>query len=165
MAAAYAEAKGSLARRLLAALDAGEAAGGDVRGRQSAALLVVPAEGEPWKRVVELRVEDDPDPLGELARLLDLADAYELAEDADESAAAGRFDDAAASSARALELAPDSAELRFWAGLGMIASGVEEEGVELLRSALAEHDGWRDLLDRLEPGIAPSAARARELLG
>ncbi len=60
---------GSLTERLLAALDAAERAGGDVRGRQSAAILVVPAAGEPWARVVSLRVEDHPDPLRELRRL------------------------------------------------------------------------------------------------
>ena len=62
MARAFEAASGPLERRLLAALEAGEAAGGDVRGRQSAALAVVAAEGEPWARKVELRVEDAPDP-------------------------------------------------------------------------------------------------------
>ena len=67
---------GSLTARLLAALDAAEAAGGDLRGRQSAAIVVVPASGEPWDTVVSLRVEDHPDPLRELARLARLNDAY-----------------------------------------------------------------------------------------
>ena len=66
-------AHGALAERLLAALDAAEAEGGDVRGRQSAALLVVPAEGEAWRREVDLRVEDHPEPLAELRRLLGAA--------------------------------------------------------------------------------------------
>ncbi len=73
MAAAFSGADGPLARRLLAGLEAAEAAGGDVRGRQSAALLVVPAEGEAWRRRVELRVEDSAEPLAELGRLLNLA--------------------------------------------------------------------------------------------
>ena len=68
MATAYLAGEGPLALRLLDALDAGEAAGGDVRGRQSAAIVVVPPEGEPWERVVELRVEDHPEPLIELRR-------------------------------------------------------------------------------------------------
>ena len=77
MAAAFERPRGALAERLLAALDAAEAEGGDVRGRQSAALLVVPAEGEPWRRAVDLRVEDHPEPLGELRRLLPLNEAYD----------------------------------------------------------------------------------------
>ncbi len=79
MAAAYEEAEGTLARRLLASLEAAEAEGGDFRGSQSAALLVV--EGEPtgfeWKgRVSNLRVDDHEDPVGELRRLLDIEEDY-----------------------------------------------------------------------------------------
>ena len=81
--------RGPLARRLYAALLAAEGAGGDVRGRQSAALLVVPATGEAWQTTRDLRVEDHADPLGELGRLLDLADAYDLANEGDELAGAG----------------------------------------------------------------------------
>lgn len=80
VARGYETASGSLAQRLLAALDAGEAAGGDLRGRQSAALLVLPGEAgdEPWEvEGTDLRVDDAPDPLGELRRLLDLQIAYD----------------------------------------------------------------------------------------
>jgi uncharacterized Ntn-hydrolase superfamily protein len=73
MAQAFERATGSLQRRLAAALHAAEDRGGDARGRQSAALLVVPAEGEPWEKLVDLRVEDHDEPLHELDRLLDLA--------------------------------------------------------------------------------------------
>ena len=69
----------SLTLRLLDALDAAEREGGDLRGRQSAAILVVPAEGEPWRTSVSLRVEDHPEPLPELRRLVALHDAYRLA--------------------------------------------------------------------------------------
>jgi len=108
MAEAFTASNGPLSRRLLDTLDAAEAAGGDVRGRQSAALLVVPAEGEPWRRAVELRVEDNTDPLGELRRLLDLADAYAFADRADTLMAEGRHDEAGDAGRRALELAPAS---------------------------------------------------------
>ncbi len=76
MAEAFEAASGSLARRLLAALDAAEAAGGDWRGQQAAGLLVVPAEGKPWEVVSDLRVDDHPEPLAELRRLLDLEEGY-----------------------------------------------------------------------------------------
>ena len=94
MSAAFTAAAGPLDECLLAALDAAEAEGGDIRGRQSAAMIVVPAEGEPWRRTVDLRVEDDRAPLVELRRLLVLQRAYDLAGAADESLAAGRFEEA-----------------------------------------------------------------------
>ncbi len=164
MVEAFEASTGPLPRRLLATLDAAEAAGGDVRGRQSAALLVVPAEGEPWRRTVELRVEDHTDPLDELRRLLDLADAYAFADHADTLMAQGRHDEAGEAGRKALELAPASDELIFWAGLGMVQAGDLEGGVERVRSAIEMHSGWRALLARLRPDIAPAAAAVREVL-
>ena len=164
MAEAFTTSRGPLPRRLLDALDAAQAAGGDVRGRQSAALLVVPAEGEPWRRTVELRVEDHIDPLGELRRLLDLADAYSFADQADTLMAEGRHDEAGEAGRKALELAPANGELVFWAGLGMAQAGDLDAGVERVRSAIEMHSGWRDLLARLTPDIAPSAAAVRDAL-
>jgi uncharacterized Ntn-hydrolase superfamily protein len=76
MAAAFESAGGSLARRMLAALEAAQEAGGDWRGMQAAGLLVVPAEGKPWEVVADLRVDDHSEPLKELRRLLDLHDGY-----------------------------------------------------------------------------------------
>jgi uncharacterized Ntn-hydrolase superfamily protein len=165
MEKAFTESAGPLPRRLLETLDAAEAAGGDVRGRQSAALLVVPADGEPWRRTVELRVEDDTDPLGELRRLLDLSDAYAFADQADTLMAEGRHEEAGEAGRKALELAPASDELVFWAGLGMAQAGDLDAGVERVRSAIEMHSGWRDLLARLGPDIAPSAGVVRDALG
>ena len=79
MGDAFTSATGSLAQRLLAALDAAEAEGGDWRGRGGAGIVVVPAEGEPWERVVDLRVEDGDDSLVQLRRLLGLAEGYRRA--------------------------------------------------------------------------------------
>ena len=165
MAVAFDAAEGPLARRLLAALDAAEEAGGDVRGRQSAALLVVGAEGEPWQTEVELRVEDATVPLGELRRLLDLHDAYGLADRADTLAGEGRHEDAAELYRAAAEAAPANVELSFWAGLGIAASGDVDAGAERVRTALDAHGGWRDLLARLEPEIAPAVDAVRAALG
>jgi tetratricopeptide (TPR) repeat protein len=156
MAEAFEAAEGSLARRLMAALDGAEAAGGDARGRQSAALLVVPARGEEWDRF-ELRVEDDPEPLEELRRLLAVREAYDLAEKADEAMGEGRHDDAARYGAEALELQPDNHELLFWSGLGMAQSGDLDGGLKLVRRAIELRPSWAQLLGRLEPAIAPSA--------
>jgi len=161
---AYAEAEGPLGLRLLAALDAGEAAGGDIRGRQSAAILVVPPAGEPWRTVISLRVDDDPEPLVELRRLLRLHEAYEVAERADSLVGEGRHGEAAVLYGRASELAPGSDELRFWAGLGMAQAGELHAGVELVRAVIDAEPRWAELLDRLQPEIAPSAGSVRERL-
>ena len=163
MAAAYRTHEGDLAERLLAALDAAEAAGGDVRGRQSAALLVVPREGEAWRTRFDLRVEDHTDPLGELRRLLRLACAYEMAGQADELVAQGAHAEATALYLAAAKLAPECDELTFWAGLGMAAQDLDA-GVELVRRAVALKPGWRALLDRLTEDFAPTAAAVRAAL-
>jgi uncharacterized Ntn-hydrolase superfamily protein len=155
---------GTLTMRLLAALDAAELAGGDLRGRQSAAILVVPGEGETWSTVVSLRVEDHPDPLPELRRLVELHHAYRLAGRADELTGEERFDEAGELYRRAAELAPDNHELRFWAGLGTAQAGDLNTGVAQVRAAIAQHPGWRELLDRLSPRVAPSAAAVRARL-
>jgi uncharacterized Ntn-hydrolase superfamily protein len=165
MAEAFENAEGPLARRLLAALDVGEAAGGDVRGRQSAALVVAPAEGEAWQRTVELRVEDHADPLGELRRLLDLADAYAVATEGDDLVGEGRHEEAAERYREAADLAPANGELLFWAGLALAQGGDVDAGAERVQSAIAMHSGWRDLLARLDPEIAPAAPTVRQALG
>jgi len=162
MAVAFEQARGALAERLLAALDGAEAAGGDVRGRQSAALLVVPAEGAPHARAVDLRVEDHRDPLGELRRLLVLHRAYELAAQADELVAQGRHEEAAPRYEEAARLAPGNDELLFWAGL---AAG-PRHGLLLVREAIERNPRWATLLERLSADVAPHApAMVRALAG
>jgi uncharacterized Ntn-hydrolase superfamily protein len=165
MSAAFETADGDFADRLLAALDAAEGEGGDVRGRQSAALLVVPAEGEPWQARVDLRVEDHRDPLAELRRLVGLQRAYELAGRGDELMAADRADEAGALYRRAAELAPESDELLFWAGLALANAGDLDTGVDAVRRAIDAHAGWAVLLDRLAPDFAPAGADVRRALG
>src|SRR3954468_7529111 len=165
MAEAFEAAAGSLAERLVIALEAGEEAGGDVRGRQSAAVVVVPREGEAHVRSVDLRVEDHPDPLGELWRVLVLHRAYELAGEADELAAQGRHDEAAPRYEQASQRAPDNDELLFWAGLAAFQVGRTDEGLDRIRRAMDLNAGWRALLPRLSADMAPAAPAAREALG
>ena len=157
MLAAYASSPGSLTTRLLAALDVAESTGGDLRGRQSAAILVVPATGDPWATVTSLRIEDHPDPLAELGRLARLDAAYRIAGEGDERLAAGRHDEASALFRRACELAPESDELRFWAGLGAAQIGDMGTALADVRAAIDVHAGWLELLRRLTPEVAPSA--------
>jgi uncharacterized Ntn-hydrolase superfamily protein len=164
MARGFEAADGSLARRLVAALRAAESAGGDVRGRQSAAIVVAPAEGESWRLSTDLRVEDDPEPLDEIERLLDLADAYRLASEGDSLVGEGHHDQAAGRYTRAAELAPGNHELVFWSGLAAAEGGDMETALERVRRAIAMQPGWAELLDRLQPDIAPSAADVRAAL-
>ncbi|HVP01652.1 MAG TPA: DUF1028 domain-containing protein [Solirubrobacteraceae bacterium] len=165
MAYAFESAPGGLARRLVAALHAAEAHGGDVRGRQSAALLVVPASGAPWEASADLRVDDHEEPLAELDRLLDLQDAYDLANEGDELAGAGRHVEAGDRYTRASALAPDNHELLFWAGLAAAQAGDMPTALTRVRRAIELRPSWRELLDRLGPDIAPSAAAVRDALG
>ncbi|HEX4307465.1 MAG TPA: DUF1028 domain-containing protein [Solirubrobacterales bacterium] len=165
MSEAYLGASGTLAERLLGALDAGEAAGGDLRGRQSAALLVVGAAGDPWRRLADLRVEDHEDPLGELRRLERLNHSYAMVREADEIAIAG--DNPAASDLyiAAWELVPENHELKFWAALSLVERGERERGTTLLCEAIDTHAGWRQMIDMMSPEMAPSIEEVRRLLG
>jgi uncharacterized Ntn-hydrolase superfamily protein len=155
MGEAFVAADGPLAERLLAALNAAQAAGGDVRGMQSAALVA----GE-----VGLRVEDHDDPLAELRRLLVLQRAYAAAGAGDEAMAEGRLGDAGAHYEEAARLAPDKPELLFWAGLAAVQRGDRDAGLERVRRAIAQNPGLGTLLDRLTDDIAPSAADVRAAL-
>jgi uncharacterized Ntn-hydrolase superfamily protein len=164
MSAAFAASSGDLAERLMTALEGAEAEGGDVRGRQSAAIVVVPASAEPWRVRLDLRVEDHADPVGELRRLLLLQRAYELAGEADEAMASGRSAEAAAMYVRASELAPQSDELLFWAGLAIAQEGDVAAGADAVRRAARVHPGWLTLLDRLTPEFAPAGEQVRRAL-
>jgi uncharacterized Ntn-hydrolase superfamily protein len=163
MAAAYEAADGDLAERLLASLDAAEAEGGDVRGRQSAALLVVPPTGESWRTRFDVRVEDSAEPLAELRRLVRLARAYELAERADDALAREKGPEATSLYLRATELAPEADELVFWAGLGIAAEDLDA-GVELVRRAAAVKHSWLKLLEQLPDELAPTATAVRNVI-
>ncbi|MEA2430169.1 MAG: hypothetical protein QOF65_1869 [Thermoleophilaceae bacterium] len=158
MAAAYEAAPGPLGERLMAALDAAEAEGGDLRGRQSAALLVV------GSRKIDLRVDDHPEPLAELRRLHALNRAYRLADQAEDLVEEGRHDEAARLLEEAVAIAPDNDELLFWAGLATARSGDIDGALERVRAAAAFNPRWRELLARLGPEVAPAAAQVRAAL-
>jgi uncharacterized Ntn-hydrolase superfamily protein len=165
MLEAYNTAAGeSLTERLMAALEAAESEGGDARGRQSVAILVVPAAGEGWEKVIDLRVEDHPDPLSEMRRLVTLHDAYALADHADELVNDGRHDEAADLYQQASAMAPQNHELMFWSGLGAAQAGDIDTGLTRVRRAIEMHPAWRELLERLPPDVAPSAAAIVERL-
>lgn len=136
MLAAYERAPGDLAARLIAALEAAEVRGGDIRGRQSAALLVVAGTriGKPWQgRLFDLRVDDHPDPVGELARLLRLKRAQLAQSRFVDAVTAGRMPEAMEMLQQAQELAPDADETRLSTALAAAAEGRQEEARRVLR--------------------------------
>jgi len=148
----YQAAKGDLADRLLAALEAGQAVGGDIRGQQSAAILIVKAEAsdKPWTdKVLELRVEDHPHPIEELKRLVRLHRAYEQADLGDRELAAHHDEAAKAAYARASDLAPGNMELLFWKAAGLFKAGDEREALPIFEKVFRAEPDWALLVPRL----------------
>jgi uncharacterized Ntn-hydrolase superfamily protein len=163
MLAAYAEAAdGDLADRLVAALRAAEGEGGDVRGRQSAALVVVPGRdgAQPWDVRFDLRVDDDRAPLDELERLLAINRGYEALDLGFEALAVGETTAALAFFEQAAALAPDDDQIRLWQALAVFDSGEEERGRRLYRSALeAEPRSGEHLRRFVDAGQLPGQGR------
>jgi uncharacterized Ntn-hydrolase superfamily protein len=152
MAAAYTTTMAPIAERMLAALDAAEAEGGDIRGKQSAAMLVVTGKptGRSWEdRVIEIRVEDAADPLAELRRLLKIKRAYQTDEVADRLEEAGDMQASARKREEGVALAPDLEELAFWAGLQIAINGDVDRGVQLIAQAVKKEPRWTETLHRL----------------
>jgi uncharacterized Ntn-hydrolase superfamily protein len=159
MAAVYESADGDLAERLLLALEAAQREGGDIRGKQSAALLVVSGDrSQPsWGgRVFDLRIEDHPQPLEELRRLLTLARAYNYMNQGDELVTRGDIESAVEAYSIAEVLAPESHEMVFWHAATLAGVGRIEEALPLFRRAFTMWPNWRTLVPRLPAaGLLP----------
>jgi uncharacterized Ntn-hydrolase superfamily protein len=155
MARAYETSDGDLAERLLAALEAAQAVGGDIRGRQSAAILVVSGHptGRPWAdRLFDLRVEDNPEPVVELRRLVHLGRAYQHMNAGDEAMTTGDTEGALREYSTAASMVPDEAtngEMVFWHGVALVNAGRVDESLPLFRRAYAVDPNWRELVRRL----------------
>jgi uncharacterized Ntn-hydrolase superfamily protein len=152
MAEAYQSTGGELVERLLSALDAAEVEGGDIRGRQSAAILVVAGKntGRPWvDKLYDLRVDDAPEPLREIRRLVSVARAYIHQRRA--QSAIERGDNAAMK--REFEIARqylgDNPEMQFWHAIGLLGIGEVEDGIAMLREVAAHDRNWITLALRL----------------
>ena len=167
MAQAFERTKGSLAERMMVALEAAEGEGGDIRGKQSAAMLVVRGtpNGKSWEdRIVDLRVEDHPDPLPELRRLLTIRRAYDADAEADQLDEKGDHDGARVKRVEAQRLAPDNVELKFWAGLAIAETGDLDKAADLIAEAVRADPRWAPtLLDRLVEAERISADLAQNL--
>ena len=153
MAHAFTSADAPLAERMMAALEAAEAEGGDIRGKQSAAMLVVTGSptGRFWEdRIIDLRVEDAREPLPELRRLLRIKRAYMALSEAERLSDSGHKDAGAAMAEEAMRIAPDMVEIRFWTGLDMAARGDMDGGCALMAEVVREKGGrWVETVRRL----------------
>ena len=152
MAKAFRNATGDLADRLLAALRAAQAEGGDIRGRQSAAILIVKgkASGQPWNdRLFDLRVEDHPDPLNELGRLIQLRRAYRQMDEGDGFVTAGKWAEAKTAYEAAARLAPGIWEMPFWQAVALSSSGHATEALPIFKQVFAAEPFWKRLVPRL----------------
>jgi len=149
---AYENADGDLAARMLIALEAAEGEGGDIRGKQSVALLVVSGDiSQPaWGgRVFDLRVEDHAEPLPEMRRLLTMARAYRLMNEGDEHMTNGEVDKAVVAYSSAEALVPDNHEMVFWHAATLAADGRVDESLPLFKKAFDRWPLWRELVQRL----------------
>lgn len=153
MAGAYRSASDlPFAERLVAALQAAEAAGGDIRGRQSAALLIVAPEatGNLWEdRLIDLRVEDHPTPVQELARLVRLHRAYEHMNRGDLAVEQGDIEGAMKSYGAAEGLFPDNLEMKYWHAIALANAGQLEAALPIFANVFAADANWRTLTSRL----------------
>ena len=159
MAHAFESTKGDLAERMLAALDAAQAAGGDIRGRQSAALIVVTGKptGQAWKdRIFDLRVDDSPQPLRELRRLVKLQRAYNHMNAGDLAVEKKDNEGALREYSAAEKLVPDNAEMIYWHAVALVNMGRVDESLPLFRKVFAMDRNWITLTPRLpKSGLLP----------
>jgi len=170
MAEAFRTAQGDLADRMVAALEAAEKAGGDVRGRQSAALVVVAdkSTGQPWvDRKFDLRVEDHPQPVAELKRLVTLQRAYNHMNAGDLAIEHKDFDAASREYGAAARLAPQIVEIPFWHAVSLASAGEVDESLPIFKDVFAREAKWAELVPKLvAAGILPDdeklMARIRE---
>ena len=167
MRQAFESAQGDLAERMLAALDAAQAAGGDIRGCQSAAILIVDGKrtDEPWKaRKIDLRVEDSPAPLVELRRLVVLARAYDHMNQGDLAIERDQIDRALEHYGAAARMVPGNAEMLYWQGISLAGRGRHAEAMPVLRKAFEADPAWIELTRRLPAAQLLDAAAAERIV-
>ncbi len=159
MREAYRDARGDLADRMLAALEAAQDAGGDIRGKQSAAIVIVAGKpaAHPWEgRVMALRNEDHPTPIPELKRLVRLHRAYVHSNRGDELVETGAFDQAIDAYTEAAKLAPEIVELRFWQAATLFKAGCEDSAIAIFKEVFTKEPIWAEVVPRIVPlGLLP----------
>lgn len=159
MAVAFEKTKGDLADRMMAALEAAEAEGGDIRGKQSAAMVIVSGEpsGVDWKDTkLSLRIEDHPTPLIELKRLIRVHRAYQHANMGDHYMETEEIDKALIEYSKAAEYYPENAELPYWSAVALANGGRLEEALPVFRSVFQRNPDLKTMTPRLvKSGLLP----------
>ena len=159
MAVAFEKTKGDLADRMMAALEAAEAEGGDIRGKQSAAMVIVSGEpsGVDWKDTkLSLRIEDHPTPLIELKRLIRVHRAYQHANMGDHYMETEEIDKALIEYSKAAEYYPENAELPYWSAVALANGGRLEEALPGFRSVFQRNPDLKTMTPRLvKSGLLP----------
>ncbi|MBS1993092.1 MAG: DUF1028 domain-containing protein [Cyanobacteria bacterium SZAS LIN-3] len=138
----------SFTHRLFNTLVAAQEAGGDIRGQQSAAIIIAPADGGP-PNLVDLRIIDHKKPLEELARLIHLQEAYTLMNKGDGEIARGDEDAAIAAYSAAARSVPDNIECQYWHAVTLINAGRKAEAKTILEGVYGKNEIWRELTERL----------------
>jgi uncharacterized Ntn-hydrolase superfamily protein len=155
MAAAFEKNAGKpLAERMLLALEAAQAVGGDIRGKQSAAILVVPAktEGKPWdERTVDLRVEDNAEPIKELHRLYNVQQAYQHMNNGDLATEKNDMVAAMNEYNAAMKMMPNNLEMQYWTGITLANNKQVEKAMPILKKVFTTDKNWKELTRRLVP--------------
>ena len=163
MAVAFEKTKGDLADRMMAALEAAEAEGGDIRGKQSAAMVIVSGEpsGVDWKDTkLSLRIEDHPTPLIELKRLIRVHRAYQHANMGDHYMETEEIDKALIEYSKAAEYYPENAELPYWSAVALANGGRVEEALPVFRSVFERNPDLKTMTPRLvKSGLLPDDKR------
>jgi len=159
MAVAFEKTKGDLADRMMAALEAAEAEGGDIRGKQSAAMVIVSGEpsGVDWKDTkLSLRIEDHPTPLIELKRLIRVHRAYQHANMGDHYMETEEIDKALIEYSKAAEYYPENAELPYWSAVALANGGRLEEALPVFQSVFQRNPDLKTMTPRLvKSGLLP----------
>ena len=152
MVKAFRETKGPLAERMVAALEAAQSVGGDIRGKQSAALLVVKGKstGKVWEdRLIDLRIEDSPNPIAELKRVLKVHRAYDHMNAGDLAIEHGDMALAMKEYSTAEKMFPGNLEMKYWHAVTLTNIGKLEEALPMFKEVFAKDKNWAILTPRL----------------
>lgn len=165
MSKAFENSKGPLAERLVAALEAAQKEGGDIRGKQSACLLVVKgkASGNLWEdRLIDLRVEDNPEPIAEIKRLLKVYRAYEHMNNGDLATEKGDMKLAMDEYNAAMQMFPENLEMKYWTAVSLANTGEVEKSLPMFKEIFSRDKNWKELTKRL-PAVGLLTVKEEDL--
>ena len=165
MEQAFKQSKGHLAERMIAALEAAQQAGGDIRGKQSAAILVVKGQstGKVWEdRLIDLRVEDNPEPIKEIKRLLKVFRAYEYMNAGDLAIEKNDIQGALKDYGTAEQMFPDNLEMKYWHAVSLANVGMVNESLPIFKAIFQKDQNWLILTRRL-PAVGLLTVNEKDL--